>query len=1171
VSRRRTAAAVAAVALLLPLGSFSGATFRASSLNPLNVFATAADFGPLTVSMEDPGSYLRGTMTLRATTTGTASSVAIQRSPAGDGAWEDVCVDTTAPFSCSLDTSLAAEGAHDFRAVATGGGDTAASSALTGRWIDNSAPAPVTLTDPGPATLAGTRAFSGAAPDTYAGVAEWKAQYAPAGTGTWSDACAAGTEPFSCSMDTAQVEDGLYDLRAVATDRAGNQGTSGVLATRRIDNDVPTVLLSHPGTHLVGTVTLDVTAEDGGGVGSVTIQRAAAGSTTWTTICTDAIAPFECSLNTAALANGLYDLRAVATDRAARTATSVVAGVRVDNAGPTGVALTDPGTSITGIKTFAGTASDGGSGVASWTLQHSPANQGVWTDGCTDVASPYSCSLDTTLLGDGHYDLRVLATDLAGNQTVSSVRTGRRIDNTSPTVTLTDPGTLLAGDVTFLASAADAVGMGSVRFQRRPASSSTWSDLCTDTSSPYTCAYDTGGLTDGLYSVRALATDLAGHTATSVEFSVRVDNTAPTSVSLADPGAVISGVHAFTGNAVDAGSGVTSWRLLYSRANANAWVEICSAVTMPYGCSLDTLPLSDGLYDFRVTATDAAGNVTTVNRNDERVDNVAPTAAITPPAAVIRGTVTVYASGADAGGLASVRIERSPAGADAWTAICTDTSSVYSCSFASAGVADGLYDLRAVATDRGGRVTASTPSSGHRVDNTVPGGVTMADPGPVLTGSVSLSGAATDSGSGIATVRFQYRGNGSGTWLDACPATTGPYACTANSTAITDGLHDFRALATDVAGNTSASTVRPAIRVDNNAPTASMTDPGPVGPGEALGAIASDGAGTGVTAVTLQFKPSAGAVWADLCTVVAAPYSCLLDATGMLEGGAYDFRAVATDGIGLTAQSVIAGRVYDGTAPTVTMDAPTSPGGAYVRGTATFTATAADSGSGLASVRYERAPAGTSTWTTACQAMATPYSCTWGSGTAPDGTYDLRAVAVDRAGNSAPSAVLAGLTVDNTGPQAVDVQTSNAGTPGIMGAGDGLVFTFGEEIRPGSVLGGWIGAPIPIEVRVRDAATDELRLFSGATQIPFVTPGRAYLGLNGNYVTSDSVFAATMTLEGGTVVRIVLGALQSGAVRTSAAAAGTLSWRPSSAITDLAGNGSQQVTAAETGASDAEF
>jgi hypothetical protein len=42
-------------------------------------------------------------------------------------------------------------------------------------------------------------------------------------------------------------------------------------------------------------------------------------------------------------------------------------------------------------------------------------------------------------------------------------------------------------------------------------------------------------------------------------------------------------------------------------------------------------------------------------------------------------------------------------------------------------------------------------------------------------------------------------------------------------------------------------------------------------------------------------------------------------------------------------------------------------------------------------------------------------------------------------------------------------------------------------------------------------------------------------------------------------------------VRTSAAAAGTLSWRPSSAITDLAGNGSQQVTVAESGASDAEF
>ena len=844
--------------------------------------------------------------------------------------------------------------------------------------------------------------------------------------------------------------------------------------------------------------------------------------------------------------------------------------MRVDNTLPTSVTLNDPGTSLVGTEVFSGTASDTGSGVETWKLQYTPANTSTWTDGCSDTTSPYSCSLDTTTLSDGLYDLRALATDRAGNATASTLRTDRRVDNTPPTVTLTDPGAFLVNNVTFYASAADAVGVASVRFQVRPAASGTWTTLCTDTTASYTCFYDTDNLSDGLYYARAFATDLASLTTASAEFLLRVDNTAPT-VALTNPADPIAGVHAFAGTASDAGSGVVSWRLDYSVANANTWVEICDDATSPYGCSLDTAPLTDGLYDFRATATDAAGNTATASRSDERVDNVAPTAGITAPAANIRGTVTINASGADAGGIASVRIERSPAGAGTWTTICSDTIFAYSCSFSSTGVADGLYDFRAVATDRGNRVTASAPATGHRVDNTGPFNVTMADPGAVLTGSVGLSGSANDAGSGIASVRFQYRGNGTGAWTDACPPTTGPYACTVNTVAITDGLHDFQALATDVAGNTSTSAILPAIRVDNNAPSATLTDPGRSGPGEVLAATAADGAGTGVASVTFQVKLSADALWTDVCTDSVAPYSCTLDTSAMIDNASYDVRAVATDGLGLTGQSLVTGRVYDSTAPTVTMNPPTSSGGTYIRGTATFTATTADPNSGVLSVRYERAPAGTSTWTTVCQGNTTPFSCTWASTGAADGTYDFRAVATDRAGNSATSAVIAGLAIDNTGPLGVDVQTTNAGAAGIMGTGDSIAFTFNEAIAPGSVLSGWIGAPAAIELRVRNGSPEELRLYSGATQIPFYTPFRTYLSLSGSYVTSDVVFAATMTLEGGNVVRVTLGALQSGTVSTSAASSGTLSWRPSSAIADLAGNAAQQVTATESGGSDAEF
>ena len=39
--------------------------------------------------------------------------------------------------------------------------------------------------------------------------------------------------------------------------------------------------------------------------------------------------------------------------------------------------------------------------------------------------------------------------------------------------------------------------------------------MCTDTTAPYSCAWDTSALADGQYSLRARATDRAGYETTS--------------------------------------------------------------------------------------------------------------------------------------------------------------------------------------------------------------------------------------------------------------------------------------------------------------------------------------------------------------------------------------------------------------------------------------------------------------------------------------------------------------------------------------------------------------------------------------------------------------------------------------------------------------------------------
>jgi hypothetical protein len=96
----------------------------------------------------------------------------------------------------------------------------------------------------------------------------------------------------------------------------------------------------------------------------------------------------------------------------------------------------------------------------------------------------------------------------------------------------------------------------------------------------------------------------------------------------------------------------------------------------------------------------------------------------------------------------------------------------------------------------------------------------------------------------------------------------------------------------------------------------------------------------------------------------------------------------------------------DWTAPTVSVDDP----GAAVSGTATISATALDARSGIASVAVQYALADSGAWQTLCIDTAAPYACAWnttsGSAAVADGSYDLRATAVDAAGYATTSAIV---------------------------------------------------------------------------------------------------------------------------------------------------------------------
>jgi hypothetical protein len=165
------------------------------------------------------------------------------------------------------------------------------------------------------------------------------------------------------------------------------------------------------------------------------------------------------------------------------------------------------------------------------------------------------------------------------------------------------------------------------------------------------------------------------------------------------------------------------------------------------------------------------------------------------------------------------------------------------------------------------------------------------------------------------------------------------------------------------------------------------------------------------------------------------------------------------------------------------------------------------------------------------------------------------------------------VTVDNTKPTAVDVQTTNvtAGTAGKAELGDTLILTYSEGIEPNSILSGWSGSATNVVVRINDGLSDTVQVWNAANSavLPLGT-----VTLNAlDYVSTNRTFGATGTPStmamSGTTVTVTLGTA-SGATLT-ALLPSTMSWTPSATATDEAGNTAATTAASESGGSDKEF
>nr|WP_264002216.1 Ig-like domain-containing protein [Mycolicibacterium bacteremicum] len=191
---------------------------------------------------------------------------------------------------------------------------------------------------------------------------------------------------------------------------------------------------------------------------------------------------------------------------------------------------------------------------------------------------------------------------------------------------------------------------------------------------------------------------------------------------------------------------------------------------------------------------------------------------------------------------------------------------------------------------------------------------------------------------------------------------------------------------------------------------------------------------------------------------------------------------------------------------------------------------------------------------------------------------------------------------DDIAPTAVDVQTVNTGSTGLLNAGDSITYTFSEPIDPSTLIAGWDGSGSRmVTVRVNDGAVvsllglevlgtnDSLQIYDSSNSTQLASLGTASLGtgsyalttlglggLLGTYYHFDG---STMTMSGDrTSVTITLGTYTSDSVaglgapvRTTNLANNTLQWFSSTAAKDIAGTGGSGNTVTETGTADRDF
>ncbi|HYH99051.1 Ig-like domain-containing protein [Hyalangium sp.] len=729
------------------------------------------------------------------------------------------------------------------------------------------------------------------------------------------------------------------------------------------DATPPSVAITSPteGATLMGVVAVNVEASDNFGVHHVELY---AGSTL---LATDSRAPYALSWASRESPNGSHTLTVRAYDAAGFVSISAPINVLVDNDH-----VPPQATFITPV--------DGATVSETFSLQISASDDrrvtrvDVYVDGAllgSRSYAPFSMDWSTRTVSNGPHVLSATAYDAAGNASPqSTVSVAVDNDLLPPETAITAPasGATVSGVVSIEASASDDRQITQVQFFMNG------TYLGTDTTAPYSASWDSVTVANGSYTLTSQAYDGAGHRTMSAPVTVETNN--PGNARY-DP--VLSAPRCDTVT-----EACDTLELVKGRAHHGP--ELNTPNTLD-GC----LDGTSGLYQYH------GGSIERI-----RVSQLDGTAMVSGKKVRLAVTVWAFSATSDSLDLYYTADANNPS----WTFITT--LKPYYSSFTQTLSAEYTLpagDLQAVRANYryGGLRSPCSPNLLDDHDDlvfpvetdSVPPTVAIVSPanGATVRGRITLTTSTSDNQS-VAAVDFY----DAETLLGS--ATSRPYSLSWDTRSVSNGSHTLTARARDATGNVGLA-LPVTVTVDNDytAPEVSVTVPAPgatVTGTVTISASATDNQGI----ARVEFY--SGTRW--ISGAAYAPFSVSWH-TGNEPTGEHVLTARAYDWAGnmATSEQVVVTVARDTTPPSSSITSPTS--GSTLAGTVIISANATDD---ILVSKVEFLLDGT---LIGARAFA-PYSFSWDTRTAANGSHTLTTRATDSSGNVATSSEVM-VTADN--------------------------------------------------------------------------------------------------------------------------------------------------------------